>query len=46
MIVSLWLAEFGQLGSAALSGHGEVRRPIFGLRAKILIFYRDIGGGV
>jgi hypothetical protein len=35
MIVSLLLYEFVQLGSAALSGHGEVLGPISGLRAKI-----------
>jgi hypothetical protein len=29
MIVSLLFGEFGQLGSAALSGHGEVLEPIF-----------------
>ena len=35
MIVSLLLDEFVQLGSASLSGHGEVRRPISGVGAKM-----------
>ena len=35
MIVSLLFGEFGQLGSAALSGHGEVLEPISVSRTKM-----------